>query len=315
MTPDGAAAVVLATFGSLGPVGATLFAFAVLLAAWAVAFFMARAAQRLPGRESFDVGHRFDQYYAKVLPPLTAGTITMMYTGYAALWLASQPSDPEFSWLYDAWGNQAAGFAVLGCILILALHAARKLLESLWFGLRWLRLEARGMRWHISDSGEAYRILWLKKDGEFLYDTTIRDHRLQQELTAMRERRGRIASAAIATVISFAAWLWGPGLVGTAYPLLPDNVVGPLTDWDALGILAWLLFLFAVIPNTVKLLAALADELAYRSGAQFITGAKVTGTRAVPLGRQHVETQNAHGDADFVSAAEAIRRMTGQSDS
>jgi len=91
-------------------------------------------------------------------------------------------------------------------------------------------------------------------------------------------------------------------------------VVADLQGWDALNILSWLLFLFAVIPRTAELVAALADELVYRSGAQFIPGAKVTGARPVPLGRQHVEAQNAHGDADFVSAAEAIRRMTGQSE-
>jgi hypothetical protein len=305
----------LALIASVGPTGAALCFLAVLITIWATAYSLAHAAQRLPGRKSFDVGGRFDQFYNGTLPPLKSGTVNLIYTGYAALWLASQPPDSTFTWLYDPWGNQLAGFAATAGILFLAFHSARELLKSLWFGLRWVRLEGRGMRWHTADSGEVYRILWLRPDGEFLYDTTIRDHRLQQELTSIRARRQRIAKALLAAAISFAAWLKGPDLVASLYPALSDDVVTFLQQWDALAILAWLLFLFAVIPSTAELIAALADELAYRSGAQFIPGAKVTGARPVPLGRQDVEAQNAHGDADFVSAAEAIRRMTGQSDS
>jgi hypothetical protein len=160
--------------------------------------------------------------------------------------------------------------------------------------------------WHTADSGEAYRILWLKPDGEFLYDTTIRDHRLQQEMLAIRTRRQSIAKALLSTVIAYAVWLKGPDVIAYFYPLLPDNAVSFLNTSPALTIFGWLVFLFAVIPSTAGLIAALADELVYRSGAQFIAGAKVVGPRPVPLGRQYVEAQNAHGDADFVSAAEAI---------
>jgi hypothetical protein len=304
----------LAFLDSVGPVGTALSVLGTLFATWAMAFFLARSSQHLPGRKSFDVGGRFDQFYNGTIPPLKSGTVNLIYTGYAALWLASQPYDANFTWVYDPWGNQLAGFAATAGILFLAVHATRELLKSVWFGLRWVRLEGRGMRWHTADNGEVYRILWLRPDGEFLYDTTIRDHRLQQELTAIRARRQRIAKALLATAISFAAWLKGPDLVASLYPALSDDVVAFLQQWDALAVLAWLLFLFAVIPSTAELLAALVDELVYRSGAQFIPGAKVTGTRPVPLGRQHVEAQNAHGDADFVSASEAIRRMTGQSE-
>jgi hypothetical protein len=303
---------VLAFLNSVGPVWAALLGIGILLAVGVAAFHLARTAKHLPGRKSFDVGGRFDQFYNGTLPPLKSGTISLIYTGYAALWLASQPPDSTLTWLYDPWGNQLAGFAATSGILFLTFFAMRNILKSLWFGLRWLRLEGRGMRWHTADNGEVYRILWLRPDGEFLYDTTIRDHRLQQELTAIRARRQRIAKALLTAAISYAAWLRGPDLVASVYPALSDDVVTFLQQWDALAILAWLLFLFAVIPSTAELLAALADELVYRSGAQFIPGAKVTGARPVPLGRQHVEAQNAHGDADFVSAAEAIRRMTGQ---
>lgn len=307
-----ASALVLAFISAAGPIGAALWVLAAILGAWAASFFVALAARRLPGRKSFDVGGGFDHFHARALPALKSGTVTLIYAGYAALWLASQPPDDTYSWLYDAWGNQLAGLAITVCILILAVNAGRELLKALWFGMRWLRLEGRGMHWHTTDSGDVYRILWLKPDGEFLYDTTIRDHRLQQELTAIRARRQNIAKTLLAAVIAYAVWLLGAGFVAYFYPLLPDDAVSFLNTSPALLIFTWLVFLFGVIPSSAGLVAALAGELVYRSGAQFIPGAKVLGTRPVPLGRQHVETQNAHGDADFVSAAEAIRRMTGQ---
>jgi hypothetical protein len=63
---------------------------------------------------------------------------------------------------------------------------------------------------------------------------------------------------------------------------------------------------------TVAVIAALLDELVYRSGAQYITGAKVLEPGAWRLSRQNVEEQKAHGDADFATAAEAVRRMAGR---
>src|ERR1017187_1644840 len=73
-----------------------------------------------------------------------------------------------------------------------------------------------------------------------------------------------------------------------------------------------IVFLFFVIPKTVEVIAALLDELVYRSGAQFIAGAKVLDPGASRLDRRDAEDQHAHGDADFVTAAEAVRRMAGQ---
>jgi len=43
------------------------------------------------------------------------------------------------------------------------------LAKAAWFALRWLRLEARGVLWHITDSGEPYRVVWLRRNGEYLY--------------------------------------------------------------------------------------------------------------------------------------------------
>ena len=59
--------------------------------------------------------------------------------------------------------------------------------------MRWLRLEARGVLWHITDRGEPYRTMWLRRNGEYLYDpAATRDKRANEELTTLRERRIRL---------------------------------------------------------------------------------------------------------------------------
>jgi len=260
------------------------------------------------------VGGRFDQFYGAAMPRLKSGAVTLIYAGYATLWLGAWPVDPDLPWLHLPWDSDIAGGIAMAVIAGLLIYAATELLKALWFGLRWLRLEGMGMRWHVSDNGDAYRIVWLRPSGEYLFDNTIRDHRMQQELTAIRERKKRIAGSLAATAISLVVWLIAPGLLGQTYDWLSPDIVATLNQWDALSLLSWLLFLFFVIPKAAGLIAALADELVYRSGAQFIPGAKVLGSRPVPLGRQQVETQKAHGNADFETAAEAIRRMAGQSE-
>ncbi len=92
---------------------------------------------------------------------------------------------------------------------------------------------------------------------------------------------------------------------------MSDDTVSCLKAW-VIPILAWIVFLFAVIPQAVQAIAALLDELIYLSGAQFIAGAKVLEPRAARVGKKHVEEQKAHGDADFVKAADAVRRMAGR---
>src|SRR5260370_646266 len=72
-----------------------------------------------------------------------------------------------------------------------------------WFALRWLRWEARGALWHITDSGEPYRIMWLRRNGEYLYDAAAtRDQRANEELTTLRARRIRLGKAAAIAVVA-----------------------------------------------------------------------------------------------------------------
>jgi hypothetical protein len=181
------------------------------------------------------------------------------------------------------------------------------LAKAAWFALRWLRLEARGVPWYIADSGEPYRVVWLRRNGEyFYYPEMTRDKRGGEELANLRERRVRLGRVSAIAVVAIIVWLQGQTFVETFYPVISAGFVG-FMQW-VLPICILLVFFFLVIPKTVGVIAALLDELVYRSGAQFIAGAKVLEPGAWRLGRQNVEEQKAHGDADFVTAEDAVRR-------
>ena len=217
-----------------------------------------------------------------------------------------------FRWLYQPFNSIMAGVLVTLIVWWLAAKGFWGLAKAAWSALRWLRLEARGVFWHITDSGEPHRVLWLRQNGEYLYDATIRDHRLQQELEARRTRRHLLVTTAAVAAVAIVVCQAGPSFIETFYSLLSAGVASFLSRWAVLPMLTWIVFLFVVIPKTVEVIAGLLDELVYRSGAQFIAGAKVLDPGASRLGRKDVEDQNAHGDADFVTAAEAVRRMAGQ---
>jgi hypothetical protein len=168
-------------------------------------------------------------------------------------------------------------------------------------------LEARGVLWHITDSGEPYRVVWLRRNGEYFYNDTTRDKRAGEELTTLRERRVRLGKVSAIAAVAIIVWLRGQTFIETFYPVLSAGFVSFLQTVLPISVL--LVFFFVVIPQTVGVISALLDELVYRSGAQFIAGAKVLEPGAWRLGRQNVEQQKAHGDADFVTAEEAVRRM------
>ena len=254
----------------------------------------------------------FDHFYSRILPAARSGAVNLIYAGYLGLWLSKWPAFPEFSWLHEPYDSLFAGILATLIVVWLVARGAWQMAKAVWFSLRWLRLEARGVLWHITGSGEPHRVLWLRRNGEYLYDSTIRDHRMQQELLTLRARRRLLATKAAIAAVAIVVWQAGPGFVRTFYPMLSGETVTFLVTWNVLPILTWLVFLVAVIPLTVGAIAALIDELVYLSGAQFIAGAKVLDPSAARLGREHVENQNAHGDADFVTSTEAVRRMAGR---
>jgi hypothetical protein len=111
---------------------------------------------------------------------------------------------------------------VLATLIVVGLVAMGSwgLAKAAWFALRWLRLEGRGMRWYIPDSGEPYRIMWVRRNGEYIYDATIRDHRLNEELTTLRARRIRLGKAAAIAAVAIIVWLRGQAFIATFYSLL-----------------------------------------------------------------------------------------------
>lgn len=290
-----------------GPIGAVAYLIGALAAALAVFYFAAKVAARVRSSKKFDIGGNFDHFYSRILPSAGFGAVALIYAGYFALWLSKWPVYPGYRLLHEPDGSVFYG--VLSTLIVAGLVAIGSwwLAKAAWFGLRWLRLEARGVMWHITDSGEPYRIMWLRRNGEYLYDSnTPRDVRAYEELTKLRERRIRLGTAAAIAVVAIIVWLRGQAFIGTFYSLLPAWAVIFLVKWAVP-----LVFFFVVIPMTVAVIAALVDELVYRSGAQYISGAKVLEPGAWRLSRQNVEEQKAHGDADFVTAAEAVRRMFG----
>ena len=307
MTADDLVAAVLAFVRTNGPIGAVAWLTGVLVAALAVFYLSVKVAARFSGHKSFDIGGTFDHFYSRILPAARFGAVALIYAGYVGLWLSKWPIYPGYQSLHQPYDSVFAG--VLATLIVVGLVAMGSwgLAKACWFALRWLRLEARGMRWYIADSGEPYRIMWVRRNGEYFYDATIRDDRLNEELTTLRARRIRLGKAAAIAAVAIIVWLRGQSFIATFSSLLPVWAVIFLLNWAVL-----LVFLFVVIPMTVGVIAALLDELAYRSGAQYITGAKVLDPSASRLGREHVEKQKAHGDADFVTSAEAVRRMAGR---
>jgi hypothetical protein len=312
MTVNDLVTAVLAFVRMNGAIGAVAWLTAALVASLAVLYLSAKVAARVSVRKSFDVGGSFDHFYSRILPAARPGVVYLIGAGYAGLWLSAWPAGRELRWLYQPFNSVIVGVLVTLIVVCLAGKGFWELAKAAWFAMRWLRLEARGLSWHFTDSGEPHRVLWVRQNGEYLYDTTIRDHRLNQELETLHARRHLLMTTAAVAAAAIVVWLVGPSLIKTFYPLLSFGVVSFLSRWAILPILTWIVFLFFVIPKTVEVIAALLDELVYRSGAQFIAGAKVLDPGASRLGRKDVEDQNAHGDADFVTAAEAVRRMAGQ---
>ena len=314
MTTNDLVTAVLAFVSMNGPIGAVAWLTGALAVILVLFYLSAKTTARFSARKSFDIGGTFDHFYSRILPAARSGAVNLIYAGYAGLWLSGWPAYPEFSWLHEPYDSLFAGVLATLIAAWLIARGAWQMAKAVWFAYRWLRLEARGVLWHVTASGEPHRVVWLRRNGEYLYDATIRDHRLNQELTTRRARRRLLVTKAAIAAVAIVVWQAGPGFIRTFYPMLSAETVTFLNTWAVVPILTWLVFLFVVIPQTVGVIAALIDELVYLSGAQFIAGAKVLDPSAARLGREHVEDQNAHGDADFVTAAEAVRRMAGHRD-
>ena len=199
-------------------------AFVVVLA---ISFLNARDR---PKRKSFDVGGPFDRLYSGILPNLKSGVLELIYADYIVMWLGTWPHTDVLTWLPQPWNNPAVGGVGIIAAIWLAVDALRKLVQALWLGWRWISFEADGMRWHVADSGETYRIIWVRPNKEYLFDTTIRTHRLNEEMEAQRARKQALIKAAVRSSVSVLAWLAAPILIAAAYTLFSRETAQFLVD-------------------------------------------------------------------------------------
>jgi hypothetical protein len=295
--------------GPIGAVAAMMGVIALLLAAF---YLVMKIATRLPGRESFDVGKTFNHFYKSILPAASAGVVWLIYAAYGALVLSYAPARQDFRWLHQPFDSLLAGVVATLIVGGIAAKGFADLAKALWFALHWIALEARGLTSHKADNGEQYRVLWRRRSGELFSDKTDRYQRLEEERAARHARRQKLLAELALAALSILAWLYGPALFKSFYPLFPVGTVAFFGKWNVPALIGWLILLFAAIPKTVASIAALLDELFYRAGFQFVTGAKVIDPRPTPLGRGAVDNQKVHGDADFESADQAVWRMSGK---
>ena len=307
MTVNDPMASVLAFVRMNGPIGAVAWLTGALVATLVVFYLAIKVTARFSDRKTFDIGGNFDHFYSRVLPAARSGVVYMIYAGYVALWLSRWPTSPQLRLLHKPFNSVFYGMLAALIVVGLVAKGSWGLAKAEWFALRWLRLEARGVLWHINDSGESYRVVWLRRNGEYFYNDTTRYKRADEQLTTLRERRVRLGKVSAIAAVAIIVWLLGQTFIETFYPVLSAGFVSFLQTVLPISVL--LVFFFVVIPQTVGVISTLLDELVYRSGAQFVTGAKVLEPGAWRLSRQNVEQQKAHGDADFVTAEEAVRRM------
>ncbi len=160
------------------------------------------------------------------------------------------------------------------------------LLGLLGYGA-WWRAKYRP-RYIVDEQGERQRVIkW--SHGIPVYNPKTWRQRVHEEVLLRTERRKMLLAfgLVVGPLVGFGLWLrpqdefWGNMVLGFA-------AVGSLYS-----IMQWL--------------PALANELRYQFGDQGMEGAKVTDKAPKPQpGREVVETQKAHGDAQLASEAEAV---------
>lgn len=174
------------------------------------------------------------------------------------------------------WGNLFAGAFTIGCFALLV------------YAAYWRRKYRP--RYVTDERGERQRVIkW--SHGIPVYNPKTWQQRVHEETILGSKRRWAILGSA--------PFVLGP--IWLAYEAYTQSnfwlgaAAGPLLLYGALPF-ALIFFL----PNVLK-------ELLYQSGYQGMEGAKVLdrAPKAQP-GRELVETQKAHGDAQLASEAEAV---------
>ena len=225
MTENDLVVAVLAFVRTHGPIGAVARLTGALAAALAVFYLWAKVTARFSSHKTFDVGGEFDHFYSRFRWGACSGVVWLIYAGYLALWLWRWPTSPQLWWLHEP--SYSVFYGMLDTLIVVGLVAMGcwGFAKAAWFGLRWLRMEARGVLWHIADSGEPYRVVWLRRNGEyFYYPEMTRDKRAGEELEKLRERRIRLGKVSAIAVVAIIVWLHCQTFIGTLYPVPLDLV-------------------------------------------------------------------------------------------
>jgi hypothetical protein len=182
--------------------------------------------------------------------------------------------------------NSDPGGAIFGVLFMVGFFAL------LGYGA-WWRQKYRP-RYITDENGERQRVIkW--SHGIPVYNPKTWRQRVHEETILRSKRRWAILASAPFVLgpiwVAYEAYTESnPWLGAASYPLL------------LYGALPFGLFFF--LPNVLK-------ELLYQSGYQGMDGAKVTDKAPKPPpGREVVETQKAHGDAQLASEAEALALLT-----
>ncbi|MBI3677358.1 MAG: hypothetical protein HY243_12165 [Proteobacteria bacterium] len=144
----------------------------------------------------------------------------------------------------------------------------------------------KGPRFIVDERGERQRVDHWNR-GEPVYNPKTWQQRVFEEATFKKQRRRKLLEAVITVAIILGIAVW-------AGPLLGGMIV--------------LAAMFVVpIPLAFFVIPPLWTEIRYQLGDQGIEGAKVLDKKPGPQpGREVVETQKAHGDAQLASEAEAL---------
>jgi hypothetical protein len=161
----------------------------------------------------------------------------------------------------------------------------------LFVAFLWVKSILRNLfrpRYITDERGERQRVITWHR-GQPVYDPKTWQQRIYEEAILSRKRRLKIIGSfgILVPWVGVAIWL---ARYGALFPYI--------MIWGGIVGIAQLLVIG---------LPALFQEILYQMGHQGIQGAKVLDKQpAAPPGREQVETQKAHGDAQLASEAEAL---------
>jgi hypothetical protein len=190
-----------------------------------------------------------------------------------------------------AWGHLNSPAVLLACFI--GFFSILFFVGSVCNLMRWLALETKGMEWGTTASGgnALFRVIYRRADGATVVDLATHADRSVEELNYGRQQRPAAIASVVALVIA---------------------IVGRPIAYQSSEYLGWALTYLVMAPLLAKVGTDLIYTLAYRTGAQFIPGAKVLDLPPDRINPSQLDTEAPHGDASFETAADMVRRMRGK---